>query len=60
MHSLKDNDLITNQQLQEQVDILISKNQALKILYLKHCVYNETNKLPWIRNLRNARKFDLK
>ena len=26
----------------EQVDILISKNQALQILYLKHCVYNET------------------
>ena len=23
----------------EQVDILISKNQALQILYLKHCVY---------------------
>ena len=26
----------------KQVDILISKNQALQILYLKHCVYNET------------------
>ena len=26
----------------EQVDILISKNQALQILYLKHRVYNET------------------
>ena len=25
---------------QKQVDILISKNQALQILYLKHCVYN--------------------
>ena len=24
----------------KQVDILISKNQALQILYLKHCVYN--------------------
>ena len=24
----------------EQVDILISKYQALQILYLKHCVYN--------------------
>ena len=23
----------------EQVDILISKNQALQILYLNHCVY---------------------
>ena len=27
---------------QEQVDILISKNQARQILYLKHPVYNET------------------
>ena len=26
----------------EQVDILISKNQALQILYLKHCVYKTT------------------
>ena len=26
----------------QQVDILISKNQALQVLYLKHCVYNET------------------
>ena len=25
----------------KQVDILISKNQALQILYLKHYVYNE-------------------
>ena len=24
----------------KQVDILISKNQPLQILYLKHCVYN--------------------
>ena len=24
----------------KQVDILISKNQALQIVYLKHCVYN--------------------
>ena len=24
----------------KQIDILISKNQALQILYLKHCVYN--------------------
>ena len=24
----------------EQVDIPISKNQVLQILYLKHCVYN--------------------
>ena len=27
---------------EKQVDILISKNQALQILYLKHRVYNET------------------
>ena len=26
----------------KQVDILISKNQAQQILYLKHRVYNET------------------
>ena len=26
--------------LSKQVDILISKNQALQMLYLKHCVYN--------------------
>ena len=26
----------------KQVDILISKNQALQILYLKHCVYKTT------------------
>ena len=26
----------------EQVDILISKNQALQILYLKQCVCSET------------------
>ena len=41
----------------KQVDILISKNQALQILYLKHCVYKTTQlELPWIRNLRNPRK----
>ena len=27
---------------EKQVDILISKNQALKILHLKHCVYKTT------------------
>ena len=26
----------------KQVDILISKNQALQILYLKHCIYKTT------------------
>ena len=26
----------------KRIDILISKNQALQILYLKHYVYNET------------------
>ena len=40
-----------------QVDILISKNQVLQILYLKHRVYNETTR---IRNLQNVQKFDLK
>ena len=44
----------------EQVDILISKNQALQILYLKHCVYKTTQlELPWIRNLQNPQKFIL-
>ena len=43
----------------KQVDILISKNQALQILYLKHCVYKQ-RKLPWITNLWNPRKCDLK
>ena len=28
--------------IRQQVDILISKNQAMQILYLKHCAYNET------------------
>ena len=28
----------------KQVDILISKNQALQILHLKHCVYNNETK----------------
>ena len=28
--------------LTKQVDILISKNQALQILYLQHCVYKTT------------------
>ena len=31
-----------NKREEKQVDILISKNQALQILYLKHRVYNET------------------
>ena len=26
----------------KQVNILISKNQALQILYLKHCIYKTT------------------
>ena len=42
----------------KQVDILISKNQALQILYLKKCVYKK-HKFSWIRNLQNPRKFDL-
>ena len=36
--------------VQQQVDILISKNQALQILYLKHHAY----KSLWIRNLMKS------
>ena len=36
--------------LQKQVDILISKNQALQILYLKHITLH---KLPWIETHEN-------
>ena len=35
---------------QKQVDILISKNQALQILYLKHITLH---KLPWIETHEN-------
>ena len=38
------------QQIKEQVDILISKNQALQILYLKHI---KLHKLPWIETRKN-------
>ena len=31
----------------KQVDILISKNQVLQILYLKHCVYIKQNNLNY-------------
>ena len=34
--------IIGSQKQREQVDILISKNQTLQILYLKHCVYKTT------------------
>ena len=34
----------------EQVDILISKNQALQISYLKHIMLH---KLPWIETHEN-------
>ena len=34
----------------KQVDILISKNQALQILYLKHITLH---KLPWIETHEN-------
>ena len=37
-----------------KVDILISKNQALQMLCLKHHVY----KFSWIRNLQTTWKFD--
>ena len=39
---LDEADLKNNQVIFEQVDILISKNQALQILYLKHCVHKIT------------------
>ena len=38
------------QGIYEQVDILISKNQALQILYLKHITLH---KLPWIETHEN-------
>ena len=38
---------------EKQVDILISKNQVLQIVYIKQ------HKLPWIRNLRYPQKFIL-
>ena len=37
----------------KQVDILISKNQALQILYLKHIAKAELHKLPWIETHKN-------
>ena len=37
-------------QCQEQVDILISKNQVLQIVYLKHI---KLHKLPWIETHKN-------
>ena len=36
------NKCVTCMQQIQQVDILISKNQALQTLYLKHCVYKTT------------------
>ena len=39
MNSKHENKVTLNE---KQVDILISKNQALQILYLKHCVYKTT------------------
>ena len=41
--------------LQKQVDILISKNQALQILYLKHI---KLHKLPWIETHENSKLND--
>ena len=45
---------------QKQVDILISKSQALKIIYLKHHVprYMKLHKLSRIRNLMKSTKFE--
>ena len=39
---LSDFEADVNEVSTKQVDILISKNQALQILYLKHCVYKTT------------------
>ena len=38
--------------IKEQGDILISKNQALQVLYLKYYLH----KLSWIRNLTKYKK----
>ena len=38
----------THTSIQKQVDILISKNQVLQILYM--IIYIKLNKLSWIRN----------
>ena len=40
-HSMSDGTRVAVKQ-EKQVDILISKNQALQILYLKHSVYKTT------------------
>ena len=37
---------------EKQVDILISKNQVLQILYLKHI---KLHKLPWIETHKNLK-----
>ena len=31
----------------KQIDIIISNNQALQILYLKHCVYKQQHNLNY-------------
>ena len=40
---------MTSECLGKQVDILISKNQVLQILYLKHHDIKLQNKLSWIK-----------
>ena len=44
---IKDTEIVAYSQIfiKKQVDILISKNQALQILYLKHCVYKTTYRI---------------
>ena len=42
--------ILPSKYLLKQVDILISKNQALQIVYLKHI---KCHKLPWIETHEN-------
>ena len=44
---------LSNNQMKKQVDILISKNQALQILYLKHIKLHKLATMD-----RNPRKFN--
>ena len=46
----------TNHGYLKQVDIFISKNQALQILYLKHYALVKVHKLSWIRKSTKSAK----
>ena len=46
----------TNHSYLKQVDIFISKNQALQILYLKHYALVKVHKLSWIRKSTKSTK----